>query len=241
MDSHRIILNNARMIDEQLEARLKELVDVFLTENAKLNLSAFRTAEHCWIGNVLDSLAFLDRAPAILGKDFALQTLRMLDLGTGGGFPLLPLALAMPKARCIGIDAVRKKVDAVKRIIEAMQLKNAQLMCVRSEELAQHKDFRATFDVVTARAVAPIGVLLEYMIPFLKVHGHAVLWKSKHIAEEMRSSVPSSRALHAKLIESHTYALPGDWGERTLLIFQKIAPTADEYPREVGVPKSKPL
>jgi 16S rRNA (guanine527-N7)-methyltransferase len=89
--------------------------------------------------------------------------------------------------------------------------------------------------------VAPISVLLEYMIPFLKVHGRCVLWKSKHIADELRMSTSATKELRAKLIESYTYDLPGDWGQRTLLVFEKVAPTPNEYPREVGVPKHKPL
>jgi 16S rRNA (guanine527-N7)-methyltransferase len=223
------------------EQRLKQLVDAFLVENKKLNLSAFRTAEHCWIGNVLDSVAFVDIAPTVLGRNWAEQKVRLLDVGTGGGFPLLPLAIVLPEALCIGVDAIRKKVDAVQRIAAELQLQNTQLICGRIEELAHKPEFRGTFDMVTARAVAPISVLLEYMVPLLKIHGRCVLWKSKHIAEELRTSIAASKQLRAKLVENHTYQLPGDWGERTLLVFEKTGPTPDEYPRGIGIPKHKPL
>lgn len=216
-------------------------MDVFLAENKKLNLSAFRTAEHCWVGNVLDSVAFVDIAPSVLGRNWAEHKARVLDLGTGGGFPLLPLAILLPEAQCIGVDAIRKKVDAVQRIASELQLKNTQLICGRVEQLAHQPEYRASFDMVTARAVAPISVLLEYMIPLLKIHGRCVLWKSRHIAEELRTSITASRQLRAKLTENYTYTLPGDWGERTLLVFEKTGPTPDEYPRAVGVPKQKPL
>jgi 16S rRNA (guanine527-N7)-methyltransferase len=229
------------MITPLKEQRLKELTAAFLAENKKLNLSAFRTEEHCWVGNVLDSVAFLDIAPTVLGRNWAEQPVKLLDLGTGGGFPLLPLAVVLPEAKCVGVDAVKKKVDAVKRIAAELHLQNVELVCGRIETLARQPDFRACYDVATARAVAPISVLLEYMVPLLKVHGRCVLWKSKHIAEELRASVAATKALRAKLIENHTYALPGDWGERTLLVFEKTGPTPDEYPRDVGVPKHKPL
>jgi 16S rRNA (guanine527-N7)-methyltransferase len=229
------------MITPLREQRLKELVTAFLIENKKLNLSAFRTEEHCWIGNVLDSISFLSIAETVLGRNWEEQPVRLLDLGTGGGFPLLPLSIVLPNAKCVGVDAVQKKVDAVQRIVTGMNLKNVELICQRSERLAQAPEFRGMYDVVTARAVAPISVLLEYMIPFLKVHGRCVLWKSKHIADELRMSTSATKELRAKLIESYTYDLPGDWGQRTLLVFEKVAPTPNEYPREVGVPKHKPL
>lgn len=229
------------MITPLREQRLKELVTAFLIENKKLNLSAFRTDEHCWIGNVLDSISFLSIAETVLGRNWEEQPVRLLDLGTGGGFPLLPLSIVLPNAKCVGVDAVQKKVDAVQRIVTGMNLKNVELICQRSERLAQAPEFRGMYDVVTARAVAPISVLLEYMIPFLKVHGRCVLWKSKHIADELRMSTSATKELRAKLIESYTYDLPGDWGQRTLLVFEKVAPTPNEYPREVGVPKQKPL
>lgn len=229
------------MLTPLKEQRLKELVQVFLAENKKLNLSAFRSEEHCWVGNVLDSISFLDIASTVLGPTWAEQEPRLLDLGTGGGFPLLPLSIVLPNARLVGVDGVRKKVDAVKRIVGEMKFQNVELVCGRIEELAHRPEFRASFDIATARAVAPISVLLEYLVPLLKVHGRCVLWKSKHIAEELRASVPAAKALSAKLIENHSYALPGDWGERTLLVFEKTGPTSDEYPREVGVPKHKPL
>ena len=229
------------MITPLREQRLKELVTAFLIENKKLNLSAFRTEEHCWIGNVLDSISFLSIAETVLGRNWEEQPVRLLDLGTGGGFPLLPLSIVLPNAKCVGVDAVQKKVDAVQRIVTGMNLKNVELICQRSERLAQAPEFRGMYDVVTARAVAPISVLLEYMIPFLKVHGRCVLWKSKHIADELRMSPSATTELRAKLIESYTYDLPGDWGQRTLLVFEKVAPTPNEYPREVGVPKHKPL
>ncbi len=229
------------MITPLREQRLKELVTAFLIENKKLNLSAFRTDEHCWIGNVLDSISFLSIAETVLGRNWEEQPVRLLDLGTGGGFPLLPLSIVLPNAKCVGVDAVQKKVDAVQRIVTGMNLKNVELICQRSERLAQAPEFRGMYDVVTARAVAPISVLLEYMIPFLKVHGRCVLWKSKHIADELRMSTAATKELRAKLIESYTYDLPGDWGQRTLLVFEKVAPTPNEYPREVGVPKHKPL
>jgi 16S rRNA (guanine527-N7)-methyltransferase len=223
------------------DQKLARLVDLFLEQNAITNLSAFRTPEHVRVGNVLDSIAFLDSAAEILGKDWHEQKLMLLDLGTGGGFPLLPLAITMPNAQLVGLDAVRKKVTAVNAMAASLELKNVEVVCGRAEDFARHPDVRAKFDIVTARAVAPLNVLLEYAVPFLKVGGVAVFWKSTHIADELRQSLSASTILHAKLSGNYTYTLPGDWGDRTILVFKKHEPTSDEYPRRNGLPKIKPL
>ncbi|MFA6523518.1 MAG: 16S rRNA (guanine(527)-N(7))-methyltransferase RsmG [Candidatus Peribacteraceae bacterium] len=220
------------MINPALESRLRELVTVFLAENAKLNLSAFRTEEQCWTGNVLDSLAALELPPF---------TGRVLDLGTGGGFPMLPLALALPDVRCAGLDSVQKKVDATNRIIAAMNMQNAQCLCGRTEVFGRMPEHRERYDAVLARGVAEITVLLEYASPFLKPGGRIVLWKSMNVEEELKESGHAQKELYCRLLDRHVYELPGDWGKRQLLVFEKTAHLSGKYPREVGVPKKKPL
>lgn len=223
------------------EAQLRRLLEVFLRHNQQLNLSALRSPSHCWIGNVLDSLAFLEIAPAIFGKNWQEQKPRILDIGIGGGFPLLPLAIMMPEAQFVGVDAVRKKVDAVEEMVRELELKNVQVLPARAEELARSLEHRALYDVILSRAVAPISVLLEYCVPFLKVHGRCVVWKSLHIAKELEQAAKARRLLSAHLTDMHTYTLPEDFGERQLVVFEKQQPTGEEFPRRVGVPMQKPL
>ncbi len=220
------------------EKRLRELVHVFLLENKKLNLSAFRTEEHCWTGNVLDSVALLEACRAVHS---AKKPGCLIDIGTGGGFPLLPLAITWPETRCIGIDSTTKKIDAVRRIASALDLKNVTLLSGRLEELAHSGDYRETADMVTARAVAPLPVLLEYAVPFLKVGGVCAFWKSSRIAEELSSSASAQKILSAPLLGEFDYELPEGFGKRIILFFKKTAATKVDYPRKTGIPKSKPL
>lgn len=215
------------------ESALHHLVDVFLAENAKLNLSALRTAEQCWNGNVLDSLALLDLAippPATI-----------VDVGTGGGFPLLPLAMLLPGTTFIGIDATQKKIDAVGRIVKEMGVSNVELICGRTEELGHDKRLRESFDVVLARAVAETNVLLEFTSPFAKNGGRVILWKSLHADEEIKQSLLARAELSCHLVDQHRYTLPGDWGERQLLVFEKSGKLPPKYPRKTGIPKKEPL
>jgi 16S rRNA (guanine527-N7)-methyltransferase len=216
------------------ETKISALVSGFLAENAKLNLSAFRSEEHCRIGNVQDSLAILHHLQAQSIRRFA-------DLGTGGGFPLLPLAMALPEVTAVGIDSIEKKVQAVRRIAAAVHLANVTVLSGRIEEIAHRPEMRGTFDLVTARAVAPMSVLLEYAIPLLRIGGTAAFWKSTKIADELAATASAQKTLRCSYLDTVTYTLPGDWGDRCIVFFQKNAETAEEYPRTTGTPKSDPL
>ncbi len=220
------------------EPHLRELTRVFLAENTKLNLSAFRTEEHCWTGNILDSISLLDAFGKVHGLT---PPKKLLDIGTGWGFPLLPLAIELPETECTGIDATAKKIDAISRIVKEMSIPNVRLITGRTEELAHQSQYRGQFDLVTARAVAPLAVLLEYAIPFLKVGGLCAFWKSTKIADELASSAEAQKALSAPFAGTYEYELPEDFGKRLILFFKKTAPTPADYPRDTGIPKQKPL
>ena len=221
-------------ITKEQDRQLHDLMDAFLEENAKINLSAYRDEETCWVGNVLDSVsAFSIQQLAISGK--------VIEVGTGGGFPLLPLAILFPDAEFTGLDATRKKIDAVQRIIDKLQLPNVRLTLGRAEELGHDYTLREQFDVVLSRAVAPLATLLEFMSPFASVSGKLLCWKSMSIEEELMQSAHAAKEMQCKLIGQEKYELPGDWGTRQILIYEKIADLSSEFPREVGIPKKEPL
>jgi 16S rRNA (guanine527-N7)-methyltransferase len=224
-------------MNPELEQRLKELMHAFLEENGKLNLSALRTEDACWYGNILDSLPFME----LIEKQMIAKPSSIMDIGTGGGFPLLPLAIALPDTACTGLDSIGKKVEAVKRIAHKLELPNVRLVAERSEILAHHKDHREMYHAVVSRAVAPLATLLELTVPFASPTGVVVLWKSLHIDEELKSSASAQKALKCRLEDSFTYELGGDWGKRQLLIFRKEGPVPNVYPRAIGEPKKLPL
>lgn len=225
------------MFDETVQNQLKKLTALFLEENAKLNLSAFRTEEDCWHGNVLDSLAALE-LPYFANAEARTS---VLDIGTGGGFPLLPLAIAYPHVRYTGLDSTQKKIDAIRRIVTGMGLTNVELLCGRTEEMGCENEYRETFDIVTARALAPLNTLLEYASPFVKPKGHIVCWKSMQVEQELKDSLLARAELSCQLSAQHTYVLPDKWGQRQLIVFEKRGPIASTYPRAVGIPKKSPL
>lgn len=222
-------------LNPALHDRLKLLLDTFLAENEKLNLTALRTPELSWHGNILDSLAF----QAIQGK--LPKTESLMDVGTGGGFPLLPLAILMPDARCVGMDSIGKKINAIQRIVDTMKIPNVELIAERAEVLGHNKKHREKYDVVTSRAVAPLNVLLEWVSPFCRVGGHIVLWKSMNVEQELEDSDKAQRVLHCPLLFTQEYTLEKDFGTRQLLVFRKDDQLTKEYPREIGMAKRSPL
>lgn len=220
-----------------LEHRLRELLAAFMVESAKLNLTALRTEDACWNGNILDSLPLLD----LINDGKIPKPATILDIGTGGGFPLLPLAVGLPDTVCTGLDSIGKKIDAIRRVADAMNLKNIKLIADRAETIARSPAHRNGYHIVTSRAVAPLSILLEYAAPLAGVGGLIVLWKSMHVDEELKHSEEAQKELHCALVQTHRYTLNGDWGERQLLIFRKSEPTSSIYPREVGMAKKLPI
>ncbi|HLD71708.1 MAG TPA: 16S rRNA (guanine(527)-N(7))-methyltransferase RsmG [Candidatus Peribacteraceae bacterium] len=224
-------------IPKEMEPKLRELMQVFLAENANINLSAFRTEQACWIGNILDSLSFIHTAHAVALKPGS----KILDLGTGGGFPLLPLAIALPEHQYSGMDATQKKIAAVNRILKALNLSNVETIAGRSEELGHEPAYREQYDVVLSRGLAELPTLLEYCAPFVKPYGKIVLWKSMTIDQELKDSLLARAELSCHLVDHYRYELPGDFGTRQLLVFEKAAPLSRKYPRGLGIPKKDPL
>lgn len=221
-------------IPSEHEPRLRELVRLFLERNAEINLSAFRTEETCWIGNVLDSLAMLQIADSLGGS-------RVLDVGTGGGFPLLPLAICRPDWSFVGLDSTRKKIAVVGELIEQLRLPNVGLHVARAEEAGHEPEHRGRYDIILARAIAPLPTLLEYCSPLAKPGGSLVLWKSLDIAAELTAGERAAMVLNCRFEHSHEYDLGGDWGHRQLLIYRQNHPTSSQYPRGSGLPKKRPL
>jgi 16S rRNA (guanine527-N7)-methyltransferase len=198
------------MISKAQERELKKLMNIFLEENTKLNLSAFRTKESCWIGNILDSISLLEIFQSL---QFPSDKITIVDIGTGGGFPLLPLAICLPDNHFVGIDSTRKKVDAVSHIVQKMHISNVELQWTRAQ---QHL---YTYDFVLARAVAPLKKLLPLAIPLAKPGGKLAFWKSINITDEYKESLNIQKRLRCQPDQTYRYKLPGDFGERQIIFF----------------------
>lgn len=164
----------------------------------------------------------------------------LLDIGTGGGFPSVPIALAFSNLKVVGVDSIGKKIKFINEIATELNLKNLNGIVSRTEELPQK--MRDSFDLVTSRAVAPLNIILEYAIPYLKINGYFIAYKSKIVNEEIEQAQNALNVLNCKIEKIIDYKLPlEDNFDRNLVIIKKLKATPKGFPRRTGLAKSNPL
>lgn len=222
-------------VSEVTYMRLARFVQLLLEENEMLNLTAVRDEAEVWRVHVCDSLMLL---PVVRSHEVH----RLLDLGTGGGLPGLPLACATGRVEVTLIDATRKKIVAVRHMIARLGLDNARGVWGRSELLAHLPAYREQFDAITARAVASLPVLLEYAAGFVRPHGHCWFFKSAAAAgPEGAIAESAARACKLEYVDELPYRLPGEREQRVLMHYHKTGPLGKELPRRPGKPTKRPL
>lgn len=212
---------------------MSHLAEVLKRKSAELNL--FSAGDRLKLDK-----KHLPDAEAVLSFWNVKSGFKAVDIGTGGGLPGLVLAFARPDMEWTLMDATEKKIQAVSEMAQELQLKNVRGQVGRLEELAHRPQFREQFDVATARAVATLSTLLEYTSGFLKVGGFFYAWKSQDFLKELKESRAAQEILHLQYCGHHDYVLPS--GEnRSILEFKKRAPLPLRYPRNVGIPKMRPI
>jgi 16S rRNA (guanine527-N7)-methyltransferase len=207
--------------------------------NGRLNLTRLVEGDDYWVGQVFDSLWPLQ---GLLAADPSHAQLTLIDVGTGGGFPGLAAAIALPQARLTLVDSVGRKVEAVRAMVADLGLaERIQLRCERIERTGQAGEMRRHFDWALARAVAKAPVVAEYLVPLLRPEGRALLyrgqWDDQDQADLERALVP----LRARLERLERRELPAGRGIRHALLLAPTAPCPPTYPRAVGVPARLPL
>jgi 16S rRNA (guanine527-N7)-methyltransferase len=220
---------------EALQVQLREW-------NSRRNLTRLVEGEDFWIAQVFDSLWPLLPLIAQGHGDGSGEPLSIIDVGTGGGFPGLAAAIALPSARLTLVDSVARKLEAVRAMAAAIGLaERISLRCERIEQTGRQQGCRASFDVALARAVAQAPVVAEYLVPLLRPGGRALLyrglWTDADTAELERALEP----LKARIVAVHVQELPGGRGLRHVLELQSTARCPPAYPRPVGVPGKHPL
>lgn len=217
------------------QVRLTHFVALLLRENQRVNLTAIRSAEEVWRLHVCESLALLPLLADMPAR-------RLLDLGSGGGIPGIPLACVRDELQVTLLDATRKKLDAADRIATELGLRNIRSLWGRAEDLAHEADYREAFDVVTARGVAALPTLVEYAAGFVRVGGQC--WFPKPVENAAREIEDARRAAGQcglSYVRTHTFDLPDESGNRAVVIYAKEKPLRADLPRAQGRPRRKPL
>jgi 16S rRNA (guanine527-N7)-methyltransferase len=214
---------------------VKEFLARLQEENRRAALISFASEDELWDHHVLDSLAVF----ALPGTGDA-SDLKAVDVGSGGGFPALPLALFRPRWAFTLVESVGKKEAALGRMAKALGLSTIRTSAQRAETLARTQA-RETFDAAFCRAVGRLSTVLELTLPLLKVGGRAFLHRGSEGPLELMGSRAALDALGGAGIGQKTYDLPGLRKKRCLLIVEKITPTGPVYPRRPGMPAKRPL
>ena len=225
-----IKLSGIEITDQQFKI-FEKLLASFLDWNSKINISAIKDEQGIWEKHFIDSLAG--------NKYINFNNKNVLDLGTGGGFPLFPLSIINPKTNFTGLDSVKKKLKVVQYIAEECGIKKPKILHGRAEDFAHDPKSREKFDIVVTRAVAPWTTLLELTLPFVKVGGEFLAYQGPAIEEELKIYKNLEQKLGAEIVNIHKEKIGGN--SRIFVHMKKIKPTSKNYPREVGVPKKNPL
>lgn len=222
---------NLSVSSGQIE-RFDEYAKMLVSYNEKVNLTALTSPDDIAEKHFIDSILPFLHFPLKEGAS-------VIDVGTGAGFPSCPLKIIRDDISLTLVDSLNKRVNFLSMLSDALSL-DAECIHARAEELGRNSDYRESFDVATARAVANLPILCEYCMPFVKVGGYFVALKGSRGAEEAKEAYTAIKTLGGKLQEVYEYSLPsGD--SRTLLVIKKISQTPPKYPRNKGMMTKKPL
>lgn len=220
---------NGVLVSEKVADEFYLYMKNLLEWNEKINLTAIKDEREIVIKHFVDSV--------VINK--FIDGTRMLDLGSGAGFPGIPLKLINRNLAVTLIDSVNKKVNFMKDSIEKLQLNNIVALHIRAEDLAHDKNYREQFDIVVSRAVANMTTLVEYMLPFVKVGGKCLCLKGPNCEDEINLAKNAVKKLGGQIKEVIQYNVGEN--ERCLIIIDKIKCTEQTYPRKLGKPLKEPL
>lgn len=224
------------ILSDSQEQNLKQYYMLLTEWNDKMNLTAITEYEDVIWKHFMDSALIL-KCPLFKNIDSA----RILDMGTGAGFPGIVLAILCPQHQFVLVDSLKKRIQFLTVVVEKLKLENVELYHGRAEEFGRKEEFRNKFDFVVSRAVAELPVLLEYCIPFVKVGGYFVSYKGRKYREEITESESAMEILSSKLSAIGSFQLEQSKEERYLLFIEKLSLTDDRYPRKPGKAKKNPL
>jgi 16S rRNA (guanine527-N7)-methyltransferase len=205
-----------------------------LAWNEKINLSAIRDKEGIRTKHFLDSfsciLAWREKPPR-----------RLIDIGTGAGFPGIALKILYPSMRLTLVESVGKKANFCRQLVETLKLDSVEVISARAEEVGQMPDHREAYDWAVARAVATLPVLVEYLLPLVQVGGAMLAQKGQSGPAETHKAEKALKILGGSTRQLIPVILPGVADERFLVVVDKVAATPPQYPRKPGIPAKKPL
>ena len=221
-------------ITENQEEQFMQYYELLVEWNKVMNLTGITEFDEVMRKHFLDSLSIVK---AIEKKDM----LRVLDLGTGAGFPGIPLKIMFPEWDIVLLDSLNKRIKFLNEVIGQLGLQKISTIHGRAEDFARKEEYREKFDLVVSRAVANLSSLSEYCLPYVKQQGIFVSYKASDVEEEVREAKKAVTVLGGNLEKTVEFQLPDTDIDRTLLVIQKIKKTPGKYPRKAGLPSKEPI
>ncbi len=223
-------------LDIQQMKQFYHYYELLVEWNKVMNLTAITELEEVISKHFLDSLSLI-KAVNFSEND----SMRMIDIGTGAGFPGIPLKIAFPELEITLLDSLNKRVKFLDTVIDQLCLKKISTIHGRAEDFGRDVKYREQYDYCVSRAVANISTLSEYCLPFVKVGGSFIPYKSGKIDEELETGKKAISVLGGEIQSVVRFGLIGAEGDRTLVVIKKIEKTAKKYPRKAGMPSKEPI
>lgn len=217
---------------EQL-LQFEQYYELLLEWNSFMNLTAITELQEVIDKHFVDSLA--------IANYISLKNQKILDLGTGAGFPGIPIKILFPDVEIVLLDSLNKRIKFLDTVIEKLQLQYIKAVHGRAEDLAHQTVYREKFDICTSRAVANLSTLSEYCMPFVKQGGYFVSYKTAGAMREIDGAKKAVRVLGGEIERIEELKLPDTDMDRTLVFVKKVEKTKNKYPRKAGVPSKEPI
>ncbi len=222
---------NIKLEITQIEA-FYNYMNTLLTWNKNINLTAITDEKDIILKHFIDCLTI---------NKYVEDKCTVLDMGTGAGFPGIPLKIVNKKNNFILVDSLNKRVNFLKEIKQQLKLEKLEIIHARAEDLAYNGTYREKADIAVSRAVSNLSTLAEYMLPFVKIGGLCIAMKGSNIVEEVENSKNSLDILGGKIENIDNTLLPDSDIERNIIIIKKVKKTPVNFPRKAGIPAKKPL
>ena len=236
MDFNNKILNAFKSINLDLTENeintFKMYMDLLLEWNNKINLTAITEEDEIILKHFVDSCSIIKY---IKNED------KLIDIGTGAGFPGIPLKVINKDIHITLMDSLNKRINFLNEVINKLSLENINAIHSRAEDLARNKDYREMYDVAVSRAVANLSTLSEYMLPFVKVGGKCICMKGPNIDEELENAKGAITKLGGRIKYIDNFKLGNTENERNIIVIEKIKETSKMFPRKAGLPSKEPL
>ena len=220
------------MFNEEQYKKFYKYMNLLLEWNEKINLTAITNKEDIILKHFIDSLTI---------SKYIDKNSKLIDVGTGAGFPGIPIKIYRDDLEITLLDSLNKRVNFLNEVIKELKLENIVAIHGRAEEIGRNKKYREYFDVATSRAVANLSTLSEYLVPFVKEDGIIISMKGDNIEEEKKKTKRAIKVLGANIKKIDKFELPKSDIKRSLVILKKVEKTPIKYPRKPGTPAKEPI